>query len=119
MSNQKDERADIGPVQSKWEGVESLTGTISTPNYPKQYVNNQDKEFHINVNVGIVIQLQNCGNCACDWVKITDGDGTELLPKTCGTTVPTMKYSQSKTNHIIIQFNSNSKYGYKDFNWSG
>ena len=49
-------------------------------------------------------QLEAHASCRYDWVQIIDGDGTTLLPKSCGGTVPAAIIS--KTGEAIVKFHS-------------
>ena len=73
------------------------TGNVSTPNWPDElYPDNVDITEIIEVASGMTLRLEftsfdvwACGQtpvdtCACDFVKITDGDGTTLMDKSCG-----------------------------------
>jgi len=83
----------------------------TSPNYPEKYGNDIDKDYTITVDEGSKISLtftdfniENHKTCRYDWVRVEDGDGSELLGKTCGYTAPGTIHS--KTNKIIITFHS-------------
>ena len=71
------------------------TGVVTSPNYPGEYPSNLDKTHKILVEQGLVLSLhftafdtKDSGyNCVSTHLKITDGDGTTLMEKTCGSTV--------------------------------
>ena len=93
---------------------------VTSPNYPKNYPANQNKEYPIKAATGYVIEvvfsdftLEAKADCSADWVQVMDGDGTELLKKSCGTTKPAK--ITSKTNIVKIKFKSDSTYHYKGF----
>ena len=56
-------------------------------NYPNNFV----KDYHLRVEEGYLIEIlftdfdlegkDRSGNCVWDWVRIVDGDGTELLAR--------------------------------------
>ena len=72
-----------------------LTGVVTSPNYPGEYPNNLDKTHTILVEQGLVLLLHftafdtkdSAYNCVSNHLTITDGDGTILMKKTCGSTV--------------------------------
>ena len=93
---------------------------VTSPNYPKNYPASQNKEYPIKAATDHVIEivfsdfvLEAKTDCSADWVQVVDGDGTELLKKSCGTTKP-VKIT-SKTNSVKIKFRSDSTYHYKGF----
>ena len=73
-----------------------FAGVVTSPNFPGYYPHNLDKTEKIQVESGKILRLEftsfdvwACGRtpvdtCACDFVKITDGDGTTLMDKSCG-----------------------------------
>ena len=69
------------------------TGVVTSPNHPYAYPHNLDKTQTIEVESGKILRLEfthfavwacNVTTCPCDFVKITDGDGTTLMDKSCG-----------------------------------
>ena len=70
------------------------TGVVTSPNHPGPYPPNLDKTQTIEVESGKILRLEFthfavwvCGDintCSCDFVKITDGDGTTLMDNSCG-----------------------------------
>ena len=69
------------------------TGVVNSTNHPGLYPHNLDKTQTIEVESGKILRLEfthfavdACGNttCPCDFVKITDGDGTTLMDDSCG-----------------------------------
>ena len=95
---------------------------ITSPNYPNSnYPDNLDKSYPIKVADGHIIEilftdfaLEAHSACAYDWVQIVDGDGTELLAKTCGTNKPAAAI-QSKTNQATIKFHTDTSVNNKGF----
>ena len=77
-----------------WIHLERLvaTGEVTSPNYPDDYPDNLNKTQTIQVESGKLLRLQfthfevryGSSNCQYDFVKITDGDGTTLVNKSCG-----------------------------------
>ena len=68
-----------------------LTGVVQSPNHPRDYRNNLDKTETIQVESGKLLRLEFThfdvqwgSDCQFDHVKITDGDGTTLMEKSCG-----------------------------------
>merc|ERR1712192_95679 len=69
-------------------------GNVTSPHYPGNYSNNLEKTETIQVESGKILRLefthfdvQDCGDittCSCDFVKITDGDRTTLMDRSCG-----------------------------------
>ena len=70
------------------------TGVVTSPNHPDEYPDNLDKTQTIEVESGKILRLEFthfavdvCGDintCSCDFVKITDGDGTTMMDNSCG-----------------------------------
>ena len=68
-----------------------LTGVVQSPNHPGHYPNNLDKTETIQVESGKLLRMEFThfdvqwgSDCHVDYVKITDGDGTTLMEKSCG-----------------------------------
>ena len=69
-------------------------GIVTSPNHPLVYPLNLTKTERIKVENGKVVRLEFThfnvyvcgfvGDCLCDHLKITDGDGTTLMDKSCG-----------------------------------
>ena len=69
------------------------TGVITSPNHPDYYPNNLEKTEMIQVEQGLILSLEFTAfnieyhsTCSYDHLKITDGDGTTLMEKSCGST---------------------------------
>ena len=67
------------------------TGFVTSPNYPGNYPNNLEKTETIQVEEGLILSLQFTAfdieshpTCLKDHLTITDGDGTTLMEKSCG-----------------------------------
>ena len=70
------------------------TGVVTSPNHPGDYPSNVEKKQIITVESEKILRLEFthfavwvCGDitdCSCDFVKITDGDGTTLMDHSCG-----------------------------------
>ena len=122
-----------------------LTGVVTSPNFPDNYPNNLEKIQTIQVKSGKILKLEfthfeveACNvetwdgtgyvegtgdtTCPCDFVTITDGDGTILMDKSCGSGNPSRSdYFQppaitSRSNRVEIFFHT---YGNgHTFGWS-
>ena len=67
---------------------------VTSPNHHGYYPNNLEKTQTIEVESGKILRLvfthfdvyacHNISTCPCDFVKITDGDGTTLMDNSCG-----------------------------------
>ena len=72
----------------------NATGVVTSPNHPDLYPDNLDKTQTIEVESGKILRLEfthfavdvcdDVTTCPCDFVKITDGDGTTLMDNSCG-----------------------------------
>ena len=86
-------------------------GVVTSPNYPDDYPHILDKTERIEVEDGLIISLQfnafdvdasdPSGYC-WDHLTITDGDGTTLMEKSCGFTLPAA--ITSTTNNVSLVF---------------
>ena len=69
-----------------------FSGVLTSPNYPDNYPYNIEKTETIRVDPGLVLSVEFNGfsiedcdaSCGCDHLTITDGDGTTLMEKSCG-----------------------------------
>merc|ERR1711913_147094 len=84
---------------------------MGSRNFPSNYPNNLDTEEDISVAAGERIKLQfidfkieDHSSCAYDYPMVKDDDGTVLLDKTWGSTLP--KDVTSRTNTVIVIFHS-------------
>ena len=89
-------------------------GVLSSPNYPRKYPNNHKKTETIRGGPGTVLVLEftafdveSHASCRFDYLKIRDGDGTTLMGKTCGSSLPAKIIS--KTNIVKLDFKTNHK----------
>ncbi|RUS69386.1 hypothetical protein EGW08_022854, partial [Elysia chlorotica] len=90
-------------------------GTITTPDYPRNYSNEETCLWRISVERGKVIQLtfhrfavQQHDRCNCDWVLIYDEFTSRANPlgKKCGSSNP--EPIRSKGNQMFVEFHSDS-----------
>ena len=89
-------------------------GVLSSPNYPGKYPNNYKKTKTIKGSSGKVLVLEfkafdveSHASCRFDYLKIQDGDGTTLMGKTCGSSLPAKIISN--TNIVKLDFKTNAK----------
>ena len=99
------------------------TGVVTSPNYPNNYPYSLDRTDIIWVEEGLIIAMQftafdvefNSWLSSCDdHVTIKNGDGTSLMEKTCGSSLPAAL--TSKSNVVKIYFHSNEVNSYSG--WS-
>ena len=89
-------------------------GVLSSPNYPGKYPNNHKKTETIQGGPGTVLVLEftafdveSHASCRFDYLKIRDGDGTTLMGKTCGSSLPAQ--ITSRTNKVFLDFKTDGK----------
>ena len=105
---------------------------VTSPNHPDNYPNNLEKTDTIQVEQGLIISLEftafyieDHSNCLFDHLTITDGDGTTLMEKSCGTGASIViggehigfSFSlppaiRSRTNSVKLVFTTNGISGY-------
>ena len=104
-------------TSNTWEPSLSLDcpPVITSPNFPENYGDKERFERLIEVPKGKIIYIQFTHlniewhpTCRYDWVMIIDGNGTELLPKSCGVDIPGDVVSL--TNKVTVKFSSD-QYG--------
>ena len=85
------------------------TGEVTSPNYPDNYPNNLEKTDTIQVEQGLILSLQftafdveSHSTCDYDHLTITDGDGTTLMEKSCGSTLPANITSTSNIVKLVF-----------------
>ena len=111
----------------------SLTGVVTSPDFPNNYADWLEKTELIQVEQGMVIYLEFTAfdldfdpvlcdlNCNCDHLTITDGDGTTLMARGCGSSANSTAIFEgkligsslppaivSKSNSISIAFRTGS-----------
>ena len=101
--------------------IKSISGNVTSPNYPGEYPYNLRKSETIKAEDGKILLLeftdidvfalteldestglttdtvQNVDPCPYDFVQVTDGDGTMLMNKSCGY----MKVNESDPNFFV------------------
>merc|ERR1712013_705937 len=93
--------------------TEPCEGVVTSTNFPNNYPNDQNKTHTIRVGEGLVIGLKftafnvesdcdDCYDCEYDYLVIEDGDGTTLMEKRCGNTLPSGIVS--KSNIVNLHF---------------
>ena len=88
----------------------TCTGVRESENWPGNYPNDLDQELDpIVVAQGMVIfieftefNIEDHSSCDYDYLMIEDGDGTVLMEKSCGTSLPAN--IRSKTNVVKLIF---------------
>lgn len=77
------------------------------------YPNNMDKTYVLEAAQGLVIAIkftafdvENQDNCSYDYLTITEGDGTVLMDRTCGSNLPPDIIST--TNNVRVIFHTDS-----------
>ena len=109
------------------------TGFVTSPNYPNNYPDNLERIETIQVEQGLLVSLQftafeisyrsGFNICIDDHLSITDGDGTTLMEKSCGSSsegnvqiggqyisssLP--EAITSRSNVVNLRFNTDSSY---------
>ena len=121
-----------------------ISGIVTSPNYPDNYPDRLEKTELVQVEQGMILSIEFFAfdidfdpvlcdlNCNCDHLTITDGDGTTLMGKSCGSTsnstaifegrligssLPPAIVSRSNSISIVFKTGSlGSKSGWK-VNW--
>jgi len=92
---------------------------ITSPNYPANYPAGQDKQWRLEAESGSKVSLKFTdfileeNRCDFDWVRVEDGDGTELMNKTCGSNLPGPVVSN--TNVMVVKFHTDWSDHFKGF----
>ena len=87
------------------------SGVVTSSNHPGEYPNNLQRSQWIKVEQGLIMSLkftsfniQFSDACRDDYLTITDSDGTTLMEKSCGSSLPAN--ITSATNAIELIFSS-------------
>ena len=90
---------------------------MSSPNYPNKYPVNLRKLEIIDVEEGLIVAIEftafaveSSSTCRFDHVTIKNGDGTTLLEKTCGYSLPAAVTSTS--NRVEIYFHTDRSFSF-------
>ena len=105
--------------------IHFATGVVTSPNYPDAYPNNLEKTETIQVEEGLIISLQftafdieSHSTCRYDHLTITDGDGTPLMEKSCGSTIPAdIRSTSNIVKLVFITDNTGRRTGWS-VSWS-
>ena len=112
-------------------------GEVTSPNYPDYYPNNLEKTQTIRVEEGLVLSLQFTAfdieavydydtyeyyyesviGCE-DHLTITDGDGTTLMEKSCGNSLPADIRSTSNVVNLLFSTNGGGTFSGWSVSWS-
>ncbi|XP_014800728.1 PREDICTED: deleted in malignant brain tumors 1 protein-like isoform X2 [Calidris pugnax] len=98
----------------------SPSGTLQSPFYPRNYPNNADCVWEIEVqnNFRVILTFRDVqmegGRCLSDYVEVYDGPlyTSPLLGKFCSGSYRTY---ESSSNLLTVRFHSNSRYTYRGF----
>ena len=84
-------------------------GVVTSPNYPDNYPNNLERTYTIQVGEGLIISLQftafdiqSDSTCDYDHLTIIDLDGTTLMEKSCGSSLPAAITSRTNTVRLVF-----------------
>ena len=103
---------------------------MTSPNYPGNYPSNLEKTEMIQVEQGLILSLQFtafnieyysdewCPGCSCDHLTITDGDGTTLMEKNCGNSLPAAIRSTSNVVNLVFRTDSSVTFSGWSVSWS-
>jgi len=87
-----------------------MQGIVTSPNYPGNYPSNLNRTDVIQVQEGQVLALQftafnveSSSTCAYDHLTIRDGNGTTLMEKRCGSSLPA-NIIISTSNRVELHF---------------
>jgi len=99
--------------ESEVEETLSKFGVLTSPNYPEDYPSSHDSEQEIRVAEGSTIKFRFTDfntERKYDYVEITDGDGTNLVPapggRESGNSWGGEEYTVSKTNRVVVKFHT-------------
>ena len=83
---------------------------ITSPNYPRSYRSNYRNTKTLRAALGKVLTFQFTAfnleaedSCDFDYLRITDGDGTVLMDKECGSSLPPTIRSRSNVVHVFFK----------------
>ena len=99
---------------------------LTSPNYPNNYPSSLGRTDIIEVDEGLVVALkftafdiESHSTCAYDHLTIRDGDGTTLMKKRCGSSLPANTIV-STSNRVELYFKTDyySAYSGWSVSWS-
>ena len=103
------------------EGVGVESGEVISPNYPASYPDNLDMTITLAGPPGAKLSIEfndldieYIKDCSYDFLRLVDGDGSELLGRTCGTEVPGALVSGS--HEVRVSFHSDGSEGRRGWN---
>ena len=90
--------------------ISSFPGVVTSPNYPDKYPNDLRNTTTIEVEKGMIVALKFTAfdvergddSCPYDHLTIEDGDGSTLMERTCGYSLP--EDLVSKSNVVKLHF---------------
>ena len=101
------------------------TGEVTSPNYPDYYPNDLEKIETIQVEQGLILSLQftafdieSHSTCRYDHLTITDGDGTTLMEKSCGNSLPADITSISNIVKLVFSTDNSTTMPGWSVSWS-
>ena len=102
-----------------------IKGVVNSPNYPGNYPHNLRKTEIIDVEEGLVVAIEFTAfdvefhsTCSYDHVTIKNGDGTTLMEKTCGSSLPAAVTSTSNIVEIYFHTDANVSYSGWRLTWT-
>ena len=112
-------------MKNNFEFIFKTAGVVASPNHPDDYPRNVDKKQTIEVESGKILRLEfthfavwvcsDVNTCSCDFVKITDGDGTTLMDNSCGYSDPSSSWYfmppiiTTRSNRVEIFFHTDGR----------
>ena len=112
-------------LKGKMSKKKIVTGVVTSPNYPDNYPNDLQRTETIQVEEGLILSLEfNAFNveygstCDYDHLTITDGDGTTLMEKTCGSSLPNAITSITNSVKLLFITDDSGAYSGWSVNWA-
>ena len=105
----------VSKLMLRWTFTSFTTGVLTSPNHPKGYPPNLQKTQTIKVKEGLVVSLRftafalaGPGAGPGDYLSITDGDGTTLMPRKTDYSLPADIIS--RTNLVKLLFTTDEEH---------
>ena len=99
-------------------------GVVTSPNHPNNYPNDLQQTNTIEVEEGLIVEMQftafdveSSSTCKWDHLTIKNGDGTTLLEKTCGSSLPAAVTSTSHRVEIYFHTDGSGSYSGWRLTW--